>query len=66
MIFILKNLTIKGAFINPYAMKNALALMSNQTIDVEPLITHEFKLTDVADVLSGHYQAKITKAIIKI
>ncbi|MFX3616766.1 MAG: hypothetical protein ACE3JK_04515 [Sporolactobacillus sp.] len=47
-------------------MKNALALMSNQTIDVEPLITHEFKLTDVADVLSGHYQAKITKAIIKI
>ncbi|RYM02948.1 alcohol dehydrogenase [Sporolactobacillus sp. THM7-7] len=61
-----KELTIKGAFINPYAMPDAIQILANRTCDVERLITHEFKLTDVPDILAGHINEKITKAVINM
>ncbi|MCH4170183.1 MAG: zinc-dependent alcohol dehydrogenase family protein [Lactobacillus sp.] len=61
-----KELTIKGAFINPHAMAPALALLSSKFIDVEPLITHELTLDQVSDVLAGKIDYKITKAVIKL
>lgn len=59
-----KELTIKGAFINPFAMQDAIQLMADRRIDVEALITHELRLEDVPDVLSGRFKEKITKAIV--
>ncbi|RYL93296.1 zinc-dependent alcohol dehydrogenase family protein [Sporolactobacillus sp. Y61] len=57
-------LTIKGAFINPYAMRDAIRILSDKTVDAERLITHRLKLDDVPDVLAGNINEKITKAII--
>ncbi|RYL93487.1 alcohol dehydrogenase [Sporolactobacillus sp. THM7-4] len=59
-------LTIKGAFINPYAMQDAIQILADKVLDVEPLITHEFKLEDVPDVLAGNIKEKITKAVINM
>ncbi|SFG05297.1 zinc-dependent alcohol dehydrogenase family protein [Sporolactobacillus nakayamae] len=61
-----KELTIKGAFINPFAMQDAIQLMADRRIDIEALITHELRLEDVPDVLSGRFKEKITKAVVTI
>ncbi|MCD2257462.1 zinc-dependent alcohol dehydrogenase family protein [Agrilactobacillus fermenti] len=61
-----KELTIKGAFINPYAMGDAITLLANKKVNVEALITHELTLADVPDVLAGRIDYKITKAVVKL
>ncbi|MCO7127917.1 zinc-binding dehydrogenase [Sporolactobacillus shoreicorticis] len=61
-----KELTIKGAFINPHAMQDAIELMSSGQLNVEDLITHELDLNTIPDVLNGRIQEKITKAVVQI
>ncbi|MBP1081386.1 zinc-dependent alcohol dehydrogenase family protein [Bacillus capparidis] len=61
-----KELTIKGAFVNPYSMRDAIHILADKTVDAEQLITHEINLEDVPDVLAGNINYKITKAIIKL
>ncbi|MDN3955541.1 zinc-dependent alcohol dehydrogenase family protein [Sporolactobacillus laevolacticus] len=61
-----KELTIKGAFINPHAMLDAIQLIAEKRLDVEPLITHEMRLEDIPDVLGGTIDYKITKAVIRM
>lgn len=61
-----KELTIKGAFINPYTTQDAIQILANKMVDAEQLITHEIKLEDVPDILAGNINYKITKAIIKV
>ncbi|GEB76396.1 zinc-dependent alcohol dehydrogenase family protein [Sporolactobacillus inulinus] len=60
-----KELTIKGAFINPHAMQDAIQIMTNR-IDVETLITHELQLEDIPKILDGTIKEKITKAVARI
>lgn len=61
-----KELTIKGAFINPHAMLDAIQLMAEKRLNVEPLITHEMRLEDIPDVLGGTIDYKITKAVVRM
>ncbi|MBO1304807.1 zinc-binding dehydrogenase [Enterococcus sp. 669A] len=61
-----KELIIKGAFINPHVMEDAISILDHHVIDVEKLITHELALDEVEAVLSGENKEKITKAVVKI
>ncbi|MGP7817347.1 zinc-dependent alcohol dehydrogenase family protein [Niallia sp. 01092] len=60
-------LTIKGAFINPHSMNEAIQLLTNKSLlDIEPLLSHEFTLEEVPDFLAGNINEKITKAVINL
>ena len=60
-----KQLKIQGAFINPYAFKDAIALLSSGKLDVESLISHEVSLEQVEDVLNGKVE-HVSKAVVKV
>jgi 2-desacetyl-2-hydroxyethyl bacteriochlorophyllide A dehydrogenase len=60
-----KQLKIQGAFINPYAFEDAIALLASGQLDVESLISHEVSLEQVEDVLNGKV-AGVSKAVVKV
>jgi len=60
-----KQLKIQGAFINPYAFEDAIALLASGQLDVESLISHEVSLEQVEDVLTGKV-AHVSKAVVKV
>ncbi|MGI1749258.1 zinc-dependent alcohol dehydrogenase family protein [Levilactobacillus brevis] len=60
-----KQLKIQGAFINPYAFEDALALLASGQLDVESLISHEVSLEQVEDVLNGKVE-HVSKAVVKV
>lgn len=60
-----KQLTIQGSFINPNAFEDSIALLASGKIDVEPLISHELHLEQVADVLEDKVP-DVSKAVVKI
>ncbi|TGD17783.1 zinc-dependent alcohol dehydrogenase family protein [Levilactobacillus suantsaiihabitans] len=60
-----KQLKIQGAFINPYAFEDGIALLSSGQLDVESLISHEVSLEQVEDVLNGKV-AGVSKAVVKV
>ncbi|MFT8320276.1 MAG: zinc-dependent alcohol dehydrogenase family protein [Bacillus sp. (in: firmicutes)] len=60
-------LTIKGAFINPHSMNEAIQVLSNKSLlDVEALLSHEFTLEEVPDFLAGNINEKVAKAVINL
>ncbi|MCT3573164.1 zinc-dependent alcohol dehydrogenase family protein [Levilactobacillus brevis] len=59
-----KQLKIQGAFINPYAFEDAIALLASGQLDVESLISHEVSLEQVEDVLNGKVE-HVSKAVVK-
>ncbi|MCH5462999.1 zinc-dependent alcohol dehydrogenase family protein [Lactobacillus sp. LC28-10] len=60
-----KQLTIQGSFINPNAFEDAIALLASGKVNVEPLISHELDLEQVADVLEDKV-SDVSKAVVKI
>jgi len=60
-----KQLKIQGAFINPYAFEDAIALMASGEVDVDSLISHEVSLEQVEDVLNGKIKG-VSKAVVKV
>lgn len=60
-----KQLTIQGSFINPRAFEDSIALLASGKVNVEPLISHELDLEQVADVLEDKV-AGVSKAVVKI
>ncbi|WEV74378.1 zinc-dependent alcohol dehydrogenase family protein [Bifidobacterium sp. ESL0798] len=60
-----KQLRIQGSFINPLTFKDAISLLESGKVDVEPLISHEFKLEDVQDFLDGKIEG-VSKAVVKV
>ncbi|GAX02600.1 alcohol dehydrogenase [Secundilactobacillus pentosiphilus] len=60
-----KQLTIQGSFINPRSFEDSIALLASGKVNVEPLISHELGLEQVADVLEGKV-AGVSKAVVKI
>ncbi|MCH5464352.1 zinc-dependent alcohol dehydrogenase family protein [Levilactobacillus tujiorum] len=60
-----KQLKIQGAFINPYAFEDAIALLASGQLDVESLISHEVSLEQVEDVLNGKVEG-VSKAVVKV
>ncbi|MCI3918752.1 zinc-dependent alcohol dehydrogenase family protein [Paenibacillus sp. TRM 82003] len=60
-----KELRIMGSFINPNTQAEALALIANKTVAVEPLITHRFRLDDVPNAMETYPSMKVGKGIIE-
>lgn len=60
-----KQLKIQGAFINPYAFEDAIALLASGELDVDSLISHEVSLEQVEDVLNGKVKG-VSKAVVKV
>lgn len=60
-----KQLKIQGAFTNPYAFEDAIALLASGQLDVESLISHEVSLEQVEDVLNGKVE-HVSKAVVKV
>ncbi|ABJ65213.1 Threonine dehydrogenase related Zn-dependent dehydrogenase [Levilactobacillus brevis ATCC 367] len=60
-----KQLKIQGAFINPYAFEDSIALLASGQLDVESLISHEVSLEQVEDVLNGKVE-HVSKAVVKV
>ena len=60
-----KQLTIQGAFINPYNFEDSIALLSSGVVDPLPLFSHELDLDGVEDFVSGKL-GKVSKAVVKV
>ncbi|MGX5166182.1 zinc-dependent alcohol dehydrogenase family protein [Limosilactobacillus reuteri] len=60
-----KQLTIQGAFINPYTFEDSIALLSSGVVDPLPLFSHELDLDGVEDFVSGKL-GKVSKAVVKV
>ncbi|MFG6114869.1 zinc-dependent alcohol dehydrogenase family protein [Halobacillus sp. MO56] len=59
-----KELTIKGSFINPDTHRKAISLLAQKKIDVEPMISHYFKLAEIPEAMSAYQSLSVTKGII--
>ena len=60
-----KQLTIQGAFINPYTFEDSIALLSSGVVDPLPLFSHELDFDGVEDFVSGKL-GKVSKAVVKV
>ncbi|WP_234032797.1 zinc-dependent alcohol dehydrogenase family protein [Paenibacillus faecalis] len=59
-----KELRIMGSFINPYTHEEAIALIAQGIVRIEPLISHCFRLNDLPEVMASYPQLNVTKAVI--
>ena len=60
-----KQLTIQGAFINPYTFEDSIALLASGKVDPLPLFSHELAFNEVEDFVSGKL-GKVSKAVVKV
>ncbi|WP_433597036.1 zinc-dependent alcohol dehydrogenase family protein [Limosilactobacillus reuteri] len=60
-----KQLTIQGAFINPYTFEDSIALLSSGVVNPLPLFSHELDFDGVEDFVSGKL-GKVSKAVVKV
>lgn len=59
-----KELKVMGSFINPHTHEEAIALISQGIIRVEPLISHRFELGQVPEIMERYPQMNVIKGII--
>ncbi|MGM1045845.1 MAG: zinc-dependent alcohol dehydrogenase family protein [Bacillota bacterium] len=59
-----KELRIMGSFINPYTHEEAITLIAQGIVRIEPLISHCFRLDDLPDVMATYPQLNVTKAVV--
>jgi 2-desacetyl-2-hydroxyethyl bacteriochlorophyllide A dehydrogenase len=59
-----KELRIMGSFINPYTHEEAIALIEKGIVQVEPLISHRFSLTDIPTIMEQYPTLRVSKGVI--
>jgi L-iditol 2-dehydrogenase len=59
-----KELRIFGSFINPNTHEEAIALIQQRLIQIEPLISHRFKLEEIPHIMSDYAKMNVTKGVI--
>jgi 2-desacetyl-2-hydroxyethyl bacteriochlorophyllide A dehydrogenase len=59
-----KELTIRGAFVNPHTFGRALDLLAHRRIQVAPLISHRFELADVPEAIATVKRRQAIKALV--
>ncbi|OAB40120.1 theronine dehydrogenase [Paenibacillus glacialis] len=59
-----KELKIMGSFINPYTHEEAISLLHQQIVQVEPLISHRFQLDEIPDVMGCYPTLQVSKGVI--
>lgn len=60
-----RELTVKGAFVNPDTHSRAVALINSGKIQFQPIITHAFPLTMLPEALDAQVSADSIKVIVK-
>jgi L-iditol 2-dehydrogenase len=59
-----KELRIVGSFINPNTHEEAIALIDQKIVKVEPLISHRFSLDEVPQIMGDYAKMNVTKGVI--
>jgi len=59
-----KELRVWGSFINPHTHEEAIALIEQQLVKVEPLISHRFSLEEVPQIMGDYAKMNVTKGVI--
>lgn len=57
-----REITIRGCYTNPFTDTRALSLLANGRVLVEPLITHTFSITQIAEGIEAVRQGEPVKA----
>jgi len=60
-----KELTIKGSFINPHTHDLAISLVQQGKIQIKPLLSHQFTMDQLPEIMKEYPSLKVTKGIIK-
>ncbi|HEY2493764.1 MAG TPA: zinc-binding dehydrogenase [Paenibacillus sp.] len=60
-----KELKIMGSFINPYTHEEAISLLHQRIVQVEPLISHRFRLDEIPDVMGCYPRLQVSKGVIR-
>ncbi len=59
-----KELTIRGAFVNPHTFGRALALLAQGRVQTEPLLSHRFELAGLPEAIASLKRGEVIKALI--
>jgi L-iditol 2-dehydrogenase len=59
-----KELRVLGSFINPHTHEEAIALIQQGIVSIEPLISHKFKLADIPQVMGDYPKMNVNKGVI--
>lgn len=59
-----KELTVLGSFVNPFTHSRAIDLIASRRIDVKPLITHRFALSDAESAMAMAQSGDAVKIMI--
>ena len=59
-----KELTVLGSFVNPFTHSRAIDLIASRRIDVKPLITHRFSLSDAENAMAMAQSGDAVKIMI--
>ncbi|MCJ8012156.1 zinc-dependent alcohol dehydrogenase family protein [Paenibacillus sp. KQZ6P-2] len=61
-----KELSIMGSFINPFTHAEAIALVSQGRIQLEPLVSHRFTLDDLPQAMRDYPKLGVSKGMIQL
>lgn len=59
-----KELQIFGSFINPHTHEEAIAIIKQGGVRIEPLISHRFALADIPEVMGNYPKMGVNKGVI--
>ncbi len=59
-----KELTIKGSFINPHTHDLAISLVQQEKIQIKPLLSHQFTMDELPEIMKEYQSLKVIKGII--
>lgn len=59
-----KELRIMGSFINPYTHEEAIALLAQHIVSIEPLISHRFRMDELPDIMARYGEMNVSKGVI--
>jgi L-iditol 2-dehydrogenase len=59
-----KELKILGSFINPHTHEEAIALIDQKKVQIEPLISHRFTLEEIPQIMGNYAKMNVTKGVI--
>jgi L-iditol 2-dehydrogenase len=61
-----KELKLYGSFINPYTHEQAIALVEQKRIVIDPLLSHTFTLDEIPRIMREYSSLHVTKGIIRL
>ncbi|MDM5153120.1 zinc-dependent alcohol dehydrogenase family protein [Bacillus sp. DX1.1] len=59
-----KELKIMGSFINPYTHEEAISLIHQKIVSIEPLISHFFNLDNISETMKSYSTLQVSKGVI--